>query len=204
MIVLGIGKTSTKISHTETSNVAGFSAVGADNSVSSTEFSFSVIKEFMHQNRFSFSGILKGGINDGSGSGTENSIAFKEEYSGNHFGAGLSANLNYLYSNMKVQPYVGVGIIQETSIYEMNYTTSGSQGVKTSYNYTGMILDTNLGIRVLDPEVGLMSFFNISFLSPSSETIDAKVLVSSTEGTLNPGKLEKSSILFSLGFGFIF
>ena len=91
----------------------------------------------------------------------------------------------------------------ENSTLDMDYV-SGANNIKTTYNYTGTIGQANLGVRILDPNVGLMSFLNISYVSAIGETIDAKVNVGGSEGVLDVVDVSKSNIHASLGFGFIF
>lgn len=202
MIVLGFGRTGTKVDHTETSSVPGFAALGAVNDVAYTSYSLTVIKELFHQNRISVSLLANAAYNMGGQSGSQNNVSFDEDLSGFQYGFGFTANLNYFYSNMKIQPYLGASAQLENSTFEMKYN-NGSDTV-TTYNYSGMAAHASLGIRVLDPIVGLMSFFNVSYINSMSEDIEAKAKVGGTEGLLNIVDVSKSNIYASLGFGFIF
>lgn len=203
VLMLGFGLTDTKIQHTETSSVTNFSSIGVDNSVSNTPISLSLMKEFMYQSRISFSAMFTGGLNVGSGDDTVNGVAFEEDLSGFHVGAGVSVNVNYFTYGMKLQPYIGAGVTRESAQYEMVYE-SGVNSITTLYDYTGLLADINMGARLLDPEAEMMSFVNVSYINPMSETVDAKATVGTAEGVLNVVGLEKSKVLVSLGFGFLF
>lgn len=202
MIVLGFGTTGTKVDHTETSNIPGFAALGAVNDVAYTSYSLTVIKELFHQKRLSVSLLANAAFNMGGQSGSQNNVNFDEDLSGLQYGFGFTANLNYFYSNMKIQPYAGASAQLENTTLEMQYN-NGSDTV-TTYNYSGMAAHVSLGIRILDPGVGLMSFFNLSYINSMNEEIEAKAKVGGTEGALNVVDVSKSNIFASLGFGFIF
>lgn len=138
------------IRHNEVSTTSGYSSINEVTRLDEISFSFAVLKEFMSQERISFTVKALGGLlDDSSESDGDNLSVFKEDLSGYQWGAGLSVNYNIYYYGLKLQPYIGVDLVQESGKYNLTHTSSSAE-LTTRNEFTGQIAILCLGLRAYD------------------------------------------------------
>jgi hypothetical protein len=84
---------------------------------------------------------------------------------------GMSLNINFIYSALKVQPFLSFSIHQNEFTMETKYTKISTQDV-TILKYENEVKRNliSLGTRFFDPQTQLMSLFSVSYLLSETQT----------------------------------
>lgn len=205
-ITFGGSYTSTVLQHAETSSNSSYSTSGRRIRVPDVKYGLSLMRELFNSNTISVTVIGFGGVTDSDtkSGGRNDQPQFTENLNGFHFGGGLSLNYNTYAYGLKVQPYVGVAIMQEQLEYDLEHS-SGVAALNTFHEVSATVAHPGLGVRCFDADVNLMSYFQITTTAVMSETITASGRVGQSDVAINSNtSFEREPWAFSLGFGYYF
>ncbi len=197
------------IDHKEQSSSSGFVSLNQETKISKNSLEIGIIKEFLNKQTFSFSAIANFGFEKGQdqGEAQNNTYEFTDKVSGSFYSLGGSLNYNREAFMLKVQPFVYLSMTRANSKYLLNYSKKTGPENSTSIQYDNELQQTNtgVGLRFIDPEVKLMSYFKVNYSLNSSSQSNATSSTNLGEIALsNQSSVAYRPISISLGFGFFF
>jgi len=134
-------------------------------------------------------------------------ISYDSKISGEYYAAGLSLNLNMEGFNIKIQPYIGAQYLINKSDYELTYARPANEKEAFLVTYTeeAKVIQSSLGIRLIDGPKHVMSFASLDYNSPLQTNLAVRGMQGKENLYLtNPSKLEYSNLTFTIGVGFVF
>ena len=153
--------------HRETSSASGYSTLAKQTESSIQALSLHYSREFFSKRKFSLTICASRGINTGGGAAVDNELGVEYETEirkGSSTSVGLSLNYNFIYTALKVQPFLSFSIHQDEFNTKTKYNPTSSQSV-TVINYENEVKRNliTLGTRFFDPETRLMSLLSLSY-----------------------------------------
>jgi hypothetical protein len=201
------------IFHNETSGDSRFFTLNRKARMTTHDIRLAYVREVFADSLFSLSLSLEAGKILGRGGEDDETLNYQYETkikNGWVGGAELTLNMNFFYSGIRIQPFIGGAVTQRNFDFETNYARFNSADsltliydIESQYNYAV------LGSRFLDPEQELMSYFSIGYLVSDSTTfrlqsaqaginfIDLTQAASAENANIN-------TFTFNIGFGMTF
>lgn len=210
-ITFGAAYSSRLFEHRETSADINYVPINEEVRTIEVPLHLSLMKEFMHQSRLSFTVKLFGGFVDGdyeaqynaADPGSKNLSQFETKLSGVQYGGGISVNYNFFLYGYKLQPYAGADLMLDSGT--MTLTHNGTTST-TEYAYSDMVVQMGAGVRAFDSEVSLMSYFFFSTPLVMSESLEDTVTISGAQSTplATQALVKRAPLQVSVGFGYFF
>jgi len=208
-ILLRYQNNGTKIDHNEASSASGFTSLSEESDITVSNISIELNEEFFSENYFSVTLGARYGINTGSVDSTNETtnLSYKDKVSGKSYGAGLSINLNTEGYGLKIQPFISSYYMINKNDYKLSYnnSTTNEDPFNISYTTDTNILQHSLGVRFINNNNNLMSYFSLDYLQEmsSSGSVEGKRSGSDLQLT-NTSTVNQNDFAFSIGLGFLF
>ena len=204
-LALGFSKSGASVTHATDLNGGSVASLGAETAVPEIGVRLKVMKEFFYNSRFSVSGLLNVGTIMGTERGSTGGVSFVERASGPTFGGGASVNWNFYGAGLGIQPFVAAEVAVVSTDRTLEYSSGGSS-VSVVTQSSGLELVPSLGIRVLDPHAGMMSFISVGMVQSLSTEVSRVSTVDGTvdAGSTDLGEVKIDSLQIQVGFGFFF
>ncbi len=205
-LAVGGTYTTTVLKHNETSTSPSFATSGRRVRVPESHLSLLVMREFLNKATYSFTLLFKAGVNDSSGQsgGLDGQVTMEESLKSSHFAAGGSVNYSLYKFGLKIQPYLGVGIIQESGEFTLQYSNGGTT-IDTIHSFNSTLAVGSLGVRFFNADANLMSYFQLSVPTVMNANAEARAKTNGVEVPVASNTaIVRDPVAFSLGFGYYF
>lgn len=206
-VTLGYKNSTTEIGHFERSNEIDFYSLNENKDVNTHMVNLGASKEFLKGKSFTISLISDLGFGLGQ---NETDLKVKTNISKDnakeyYYGAGVSVNLNFIKSDLRIQPFFATQYKRSHLSYQSFYRQdSDSSQFVIENDYLSQGLQHTLGLRFFNQDKSLLSFFNIDYFD-SDDSIERSS--SKREGTsiqlINNSSIKKNPVQFTVGFGFM-
>ena len=200
MISLQWNQASTSFSNLEKTSTGQNGSYGETTRIDRNSLGLLFLKEFWENRRVSMTTFV--GLASIMGEGErKNTGGYKQNVKGTEGSLGVSANANFYGLGFKIQPYLGLNGVYENSEYQLEY--NGSASVVT-HDYEGQNGFAQVGVRVLDPQLGMMSYFGIDYRILGNETSRGQIQNGNSPISLGKSEITVNELIAKLGFGFLF
>ena len=207
IITLGLKNGYTQVVHNEKSSALGYTPLNKTSKITINTLDLGVMKEFIFDSKFSFSGITNLGILIGKDKGliTGSNTTYSDKLAGNYYSIGGSLNLNIEAFKLKIQPYVFSSLSKIYTKTLLDYSQDSNNPTSIQYRTNSQITDIGAGIRFIDGKVDLMSYFSVNYsISNKVKSSTSSVFNKNPVSLTNSSSLKQRPLTFALGFGFLF
>lgn len=189
------------IDHFETSNNSQFYNLNKSVNLGGHNLDIGFNKEFLKGNSFSISLLanVDYGVGENKSDLTKDIL---QEYS---YGGGLSLNLNFENSHLRIQPYLSTLMKKNERRVVSNYKVfDADYGVYIENEYSLNKLQYSAGVRFFNQDKSLMSLISINYdniLNSSSKTYTS--LLDKEVDLIQNSKIITAPVSVLIGFGFM-
>ncbi len=201
------------IFHDETSGDSRFFALNRKARMTTHDIRLAYVREVFADSLFSLSLSLEAGKILGRGGEDDETLNYQYETKVKNGWVGsaeLTLNMNFFYSGIRIQPFIGGAVTQRNYDFETNYARyNSSDSLTLTYDIESQLNYAVVGSRFLDPEQELMSYFSIGYLVSDSTTFSlqsaqAGVSFIDLTSSANAEDSNINSLTFNIGFGMTF
>ncbi len=199
----------TEVFHNENSSAPGFFSAEETSDIRMHGVFLEAAQEFGGAYLFSLTIGARLGYTQGSdktANANESIVKYEDKISGFSYGPGGSLNLNFHEWGLKIQPFISSYYIFSKSELRLTYAnaTFEAQPFLIDYDIEENRFQHSVGIRFIDKESGLMSYFSVDYIQEASRDI---IVSNKQDGSLtvtNLAEIEGPQISLSGGIGYSF
>ncbi len=207
-IVFGYQNTASTIDHKENSNYSNFYSINKSIEIEKNSLNIAALIEPFQNKQISPAFILRAGYGFGTDEGALSTagFAYKEKYSGQHFGLGAGINYNGSAYGLKVQPFIQGEAIYSKAKYGLDYgnSTDPTTEFGIDYKVNETIFQSSAGIRFYDYDLALMSYFAVDYQTSLSQSTQGDGDHGGESFAVTNATVKSLPVGFTIGLGMFF